>query len=247
MVKRTVDAKSTVKQKDVKLDVLREQKESIAHRPMKEMKDEVKARGLVKDAKTHGASLKKTALSQGPVMAGRQHARDSEMKKQVHGGSIVASKVVKEFLVTLGRLDEELNSGKKTKDNELTIGVRELTKLCNSYMKGRMEYDEFKKESKEIVRGIKLPMTETRKAQTFCEHLREAVRSMLKVMDWVVTSVATLGKKHEMDHTPGARTMVGRSHFFNPLTKDSKFGAVVKDFEHSLDNLDSKHTHQVKL
>lgn len=246
--KHHVNAKSTVKQKDVKLATLREQKKDVGNRmdSRKEMHKEVQLRSLAKGAVENRSSLKKTALSQGPVTAKREYTRDQEMKKQVDGAHIVGPKVVKEFMGALRHLDKELSVGKK--DNQLVVGVRELEKLSNAYMKGRMEYSEYKKECKDVVRGIKLPLKESRKAHTMCDYLHEAVRCMLKVMDWIVTSVATLGKKREMDHTPGARMMVGRSHFFNPLMKDTKFGALMKDFEHSLDKLDS-HTqkHHVKL
>lgn len=70
---------------------------------------------------------------------------------------------------------------------------------------------------------------------------------MFKVIDYIVTSVATLGKKTSMSHTPGARSLVGRDHFFNPLTEDTKFQKMVHQFEQSLDKLDESKTHTIKL
>lgn len=122
---------------------------------------------------------------------------------------------------------------------DITHFVSTLEKHCELLMDDKIDFANYKKNCQQTLELNQALFSHalTRKMTVF-EHISEGFRALFHVLDKLIKTACGFQQTMAETHTPGARYLVGRNHFFVEPNLETDLGQAVREFKQTLEKLD---------
>lgn len=141
-------------------------------------------------------------------------------------------KITMDFLEYLNQVDNPA----------LASLIEILTDKTRSVQNNPKLFNEYKISCVEIVRAhlALLSPDQLNRQLSIVEHISEALRYMFSVIDLLLVSVLCIRRTMEDSYTPGAPSLVGRNHFFQPPHTNNELANAIENYQEQLHRLGSE-------